>query len=136
MITNEEREEIAAKIAACITRPDSRGLIGGTAGTVEAPQAWYIDNEGTARAAIVVGFYADNVIFVTCGTGQVFRTRREEAFTDYEEALCEQAERQKRKLEEAQAAYLATCNTAARFLREQRDKRRAAKKRPADKPAE
>lgn len=130
MITREEREEFAALIAAHITNPENSGRIGGIAGPVTAPQAWYLDNNGTARAALVVGFYADNPILATVGTGQVFSVHVSRAFTDYEEALCASAEEQRKRLSEAQGEYLATCQAAAKFLRDAREKSRQAAKRP------
>lgn len=124
MIDNVQRRDLAAKIAEHITSKENDGMIGGRAGLVTGPQAWYIDATDTARSALVVGFYGDMVILATVGSGQVLTTSRALVWLDYEEALCESAARQKKKLQDAQAEYLSTCEAVTKRIVE---KRRAAK---------
>ncbi len=126
MVTKEQRIELAARLAAHLVNPENEGTTAGKVGAVTSVQVWYLDHNLSVQSAYLFGFFGEGAI-LTAG-GRPFAAPAHEVWTVYEEALCESAERQRERLKETQAAYLATCDAAVKFLAEARKEREKAKR--------
>ncbi len=124
MISPEERAELVMRLKLALDDPHNAA--GGS--TPNYPCVWYITTPDLfCRNASCVGFYRDRAIIITGDRAWIPEAHL--VFASHEDAIVESADRQKRRLEELHAEYLATCRTAHSFIADAQKAKKAEREK-------